>query len=240
MNGLQDSSCSLISSIVVKLKEIKKRNLEIVVCPQFPQLLFIYDMLKGSKIHLGAQDCHFQSSGPHTGDVSPELLKNIGCKYVILGHSERRSNHYESNSFIRKKVEGATKAGLKVILCVGETLSERSTGKTLKVIENQLDNSIPALVSNKNLIIAYEPVWAIGTGKIASSAQIEEIHQFIKFKSGEFVENSGTNKLSVIYGGSINPENANQLLNLKDVDGGLIGGASLEAKSFCKIVEGIN
>ena len=171
---------------------------------------------------LGAQDCHTAEKGAHTGDISPVMLKDCGCSYVIVGHSERRADHHESNELICQKAEAAYKAGLKAVICIGETEAERDAGKTIDVCTKQIMGSVPDSATAVNTVIAYEPVWAIGTGKTATNEQADEVCGIIR-------------KMRLLYGGSVKPSNAAELLALPDVDGGLIGGASLKASDFMGI-----
>ena len=174
---------------------------------------------------LGAQDCHFAASGAHTGDISPVMLKDLGCQYVIVGHSERRTDHYESDELVRKKAEAAINAGLKVIICIGETEAERDAGHAIDVCTAQ------------NTVIAYEPVWAIGTGRTPTTDDVEEVHAAIRKAVSKKLGRANANKMRILYGGSMKPANAKALLALPDVDGGLIGGASLKVADFMAIAE---
>lgn len=237
MNGLRTNSLTLASGIIHQLNNKKKTNCDIIICPPFPLLIPVASLLKGSPIKLGAQDCHHENSGAFTGDVSAELLQNVGCTFVIVGHSERRINHHEDDSRIRVKAETAIKAKLCAIICIGETLKQRTAGHTMKVIKKQLSKSIPQTSTAQNTVIAYEPVWAIGSGKVASSSQAQEVHAFIRKQLCKILGETSSQKIRILYGGSINFENAARLLSLPDVDGGLIGGASLNASKFCAITK---
>ena len=226
------------------IKEFKKlvkydKNVEIVICPPFTSLQSVAKELKGSSIKLGAQNMHFEQSGPYTGEVSAPMLREIGCEYVILGHSERRESFGETDELINKKVIAALKQGLNPILCVGETLEQRQHDKTEDVLEDQLIKCLKGVNEAKNLVIAYEPVWAISNGnpnqKAATKADAEECHIFIrKLLAGIFDEQTSKN-IRIIYGGSMKPENAKGLLSMPNIDGGLVGNASLNAKSFAEI-----
>ena len=216
---------------------MKELPYEIVICPPFPILDIIGNSLKNTGIILGAQDCHHELSGPYTGDVSPGLLKEVGCKYVILGHSERRKYHSEKNPLILAKAKTAIAAKLNIILCIGEDLKQYNNGQTKRIIKDQLLDSLPMNVNAKNVIIAYEPIWAIGSGKVASSTHIQKIHKFIRKELSGIQGKQNSEKFRIIYGGSMNEKNAKNILKLPDVDGGLIGGASLKASSFSAIVK---
>ena len=185
---------------------------------------------------VGAQDCHYAEKGAHTGDVSPVMLKNIGCDYVIVGHSERRTNHHETNELIAQKAEAAIKAGLKVIICIGETEKERDSCKTIDVCTKQIMGSVPEISTAQNTVIAYEPVWAIGTGRTPTTAEVEEVHAAIRKVVSKKLGRANANKMRILYGGSMKPTNAKELIALPDVDGGLIGGASLKVADFMAII----
>ncbi|ACB95089.1 triose-phosphate isomerase [Beijerinckia indica] len=207
---------------------------EIVVCPPFTLLAAAASLCEGSGIGIGGQDCHPEKKGAFTGDIAPPMLKDCGATYVILGHSERRLIHGESDALIRDKIKGVQAAGLAAILCVGETAEQRSTGQALAVVGEQLAGSIPRDVSIEGLVIAYEPVWAIGTGLTPTAEDIAEMHGFIRAK----LEESWPGKAATVrllYGGSVKPSNAAKLLAIANVDGALIGGASLIAADFLAI-----
>lgn len=232
---------------VLFIKEFKKlinnKDAEIVICPPFTSLQAVSRELKSSKIKLGAQDMHFEKSGAYTGEISPLMLKEAGCEYVILGHSERRGFFKEDDLLINKKIISALQHSLKPILCVGEALEHRESNKTNEVLDKQLRNCLLDVKSRQmaNVSIAYEPVWAISRGnpeqKAATPQDAEEAHRFIR----EVLENMFGRKTAdntrVLYGGSMKPENARELLSRKGVDGGLVGNASLNAKSFAEIVK---
>ncbi|MGE0251529.1 MAG: triose-phosphate isomerase [Dongiaceae bacterium] len=192
---------------------------QMVICPPFPYLDIVAENLDGSAVQLGAQDCHTQEKGAFTGDISAPMLADMGCKYVIVGHSERRQYHGESDDLIAQKLQSAQKAGLIPILCIGETGEERKANKTLSVLSRQLK------IAAGDLVIAYEPVWAIGTGLTPSAAEIEAAHRHIR-------QELKTNKAPILYGGSVKPENAQEIFAIPGVDGALVGGASLKAADF--------
>ena len=198
-----------------------------MVCPAFTALSSVAAELKGSNVKLGAQDMWHEDSGAFTGEISPIMLKDIRCEYAIIGHSERRHIIGESDELINKKVKAAVKHGLIPILCVGETLDERESGKAKSVVKRQIAEGLKGV--DGDIVIAYEPVWAIGTGKTATPSQAEEMHAYIR----GLIKDT---KTRIIYGGSIKPENMKELMSCENIDGGLVGGASLEAKSFSEIV----
>lgn len=238
MNNDINSSVTLINEIKKGLNQ-KNINVKVIICPPFTSLETAYALIKGTPIKLGAQNMYFEKSGAFTGEISPLMLKSVGCEYVILGHSERRTIFMESNQLINKKIKAAILNGLNPIFCIGETLEERETGKTFKVVETQIREGLANLSEQElsNLIIAYEPVWAIGTGRNATPEQAEEVHKFIR----DFIENlyskEFAEKLIIQYGGSVKPENSRDLMSQPDIDGALVGGACLNAESFIKIIE---
>ena len=216
----------------------RETDADIVVCPPFTALESVGQALEGSAIKLGAQNMHPEPSGAYTGEVSAEMLRSMYASYVILGHSERRTYFAETDAFINQKVLAALKAQLKPILCVGETLAERETGSTLKVVQTQLEADLDGVSKDlaTNVVVAYEPVWAIGTGKVATTEQAQEVHAFIRSLLGKLFGSNAAGRMRILYGGSMKPANAPELLAQKDIDGGLIGGASLEARSFVDLV----
>lgn len=216
----------------------KNLNCDIVICPPFTSLDAVHKKLNGSVIKLGAQNVYYESNGAFTGEVSCSMLKSSGCEYVITGHSERRQHFNETNEIINKKVLKALDEGLKPILCIGETLQEHQDHITEAVIEEQLSICLNHVEKEEifNLVIAYEPVWAIGTGKNATPHQVESVHNFIFKKIRKKYGDEAINHLRIIYGGSINPNNAKELFSPSSVHGGLVGGASLNEKSFIEII----
>jgi triosephosphate isomerase len=206
---------------------------EILVCPPFPFLAAVGQALAGSRVALGAQDCHAAPNGAHTGDVAAEMLRDVGCRYVIVGHSERRTNHAETDAVVKAKAEAALRAGLAAIVCVGETLAERDSGRANAVVAAQLAGSLPAGATAGNLVVAYEPVWAIGTGRTPTAAQVADIHAVVRADlARRFADGAA---MRVLYGGSVNAANAAELLAVANVDGALVGGASLKADAFAVI-----
>jgi len=235
MNGLLTDGQALAKEVALAVKASKPQA-EVLVCPPFTLLTTVKKALRGSKVMLGAQDCHVEEKGAHTGDVSPIMLKDAGCDYVILGHSERRMDHKESSALIKAKAESALKAGLKVIICVGETLEERRAGKALEVTEKQIRASVPSQSTAANTVIAYEPVWAIGTGQTATPEDAQEVHAHLRKVLVQKLGKSVASRMRILYGGSMKPLNAAELLAKEDIDGGLIGGASLKAADFMQII----
>ncbi len=241
MNKTAEEAVMLAKELKSLLKN--EKNAEVVLCPPFTALSEVSKELKGSNIELGAQNMHFEDFGAYTGDISPVMLKGIGCKYVILGHSERREFFKEDDSMINKKVMAALKHNLMPILCVGELLQQREDGQTNNVVESQLKKCLEN-VSNPqmaNVTVAYEPVWAISRGnpnaKAATKDDAEEVHMFIREVLSKMFGPKTAKNTRILYGGSMKPENARELLGMPDIDGGLIGNASLNAKSFFEIVK---
>lgn len=236
MNKLTSEAVELAREVKNKTGTIADR--EIVLCPPFTVLSSVKEVIKGSSIKLGAQNMYWEVRGAYTGEVSPTMLKDIGCNYVILGHSERRQYFGETNETVNKKAKIAFSIGLIPIVCVGETLQQREKGETLTVIEEQVKTGLSGLTKeeSKGLVVAYEPVWAIGTGKTATSEEAEEVQRFIRKLLGQMFGKENAQAIRILYGGSINPDNISVLMSCEDIDGGLIGGASLNVESFLKVV----
>ncbi len=209
---------------------------DVVVCPPATLIRPMKDVLKASKLKLGAQDCHAASQGAHTGDLSAEMLKDAGATAVIVGHSERREDHNETNMDVRAKAAAAHRAGLIAIICVGETFEQRKAGAALRVVGHQLKGSLPASATDRNVVIAYEPVWAIGTGLTPTLKDVAQVHAHLRKRLGVLMPGGAPERVRLLYGGSVKPENAAEILATKNVDGALVGGASLDAKSFLPIV----
>jgi triosephosphate isomerase (TIM) len=235
MNGL--------SASLAELKVLKERlarspvaEAEIMICPPATLLAQARYGLTGSIVSLGGQDCHPLASGPHTGDLSAEMLADAGAKAVIVGHSERRNDHDESDALVNAKAQAAHRAGLTAIICVGETEQERRDDATLEIVRRQLQGSLPREARAENTVIAYEPVWAIGSGLTPTSADIAEVHGFVRAELGRVLGNEEAAGLRILYGGSVKPSNASELLFVPDVDGALVGGASLKADDFYAIL----
>ena len=237
MNGLKKDARALAGGLARRMAKSESPAFELLICPPAPLLDLCVNAVRGSGIKIGAQDCHPAKAGAHTGDVSASLLKNMGCGYVIVGHSERRSNYGETDKQVRAKAEAALMVGLEVIVCIGESLKERNAGQTLSVNRHQLRGSLPAGATAANTVIAYEPVWAIGTGKVATPNQAQEVHAAIRKSLKSKMGASEGDKMRILYGGSMKPSNAAELLSLPDVDGGLIGGASLSVTDFWTIAD---
>jgi len=227
-NWKMNGSLAVIEELLGPIKEANTENADILICPPAPYLLRVQEALKGSALLLGAQDCHTEKSGAYTGEISPLMIRDCGGSHVILGHSERRLYQKETSDLVQKKAQAALAGGLIPIICIGETEQERDSGEVNNIIKNQIINSVP---QSKTLIIAYEPVWAIGTGRSANATQILEMHAFIR----DVLEELGLSKIPILYGGSVKGENAASILSLKNVSGALVGGASLKAAEFLQI-----
>ena len=233
-----NESTELINGLKSKLATLPN-GVQAIVCPPFVSLALANKLLEGSPIALGAQNMYPEDEGAFTGEISPKMLKSAGCQYVILGHSERRQYFSESNEFINKKAKKAIASGLIPIICVGETLEEREKNITDKIVSTQVTGclkDIPAAEVEK-LIIAYEPVWAIGTGKVATPQQAQDVHKLIRGLVAQLYSSATAEKVVIQYGGSVKPENAKELLHQPDIDGALVGGACLKADSFAAIVQ---
>ncbi|MFI3240935.1 MAG: triose-phosphate isomerase [Alphaproteobacteria bacterium] len=240
MNCLVEEGTNLAKQIATDVKSMGKLgNIEFLICPTFTALTNVKKALRGAKVALGAQDCHYNNSGAHTGDISPAMLKDVGCSYVILGHSERRADHFESNELINQKAIAAYEQGLKAVICIGETLQQREDNQEVEVCKAQILGSVPDNATDKNTVIAYEPVWAIGTGKTPTAEQVQAIHLEIRKILTKKLGKSIANRMQILYGGSVKPSNAKEFLGLPDVDGALIGGASLKAEDFMSIAKNV-
>lgn len=237
MNKNIAESIDLANSIKRSLYDIGE--VEIVICPPFVSLSDVHDVVLDSNIGLGAQDVYWEKEGAFTGEVSCGMLKSAGCEYVIIGHSERRQFFAETNETVNKKVKAALKDGLKPIVCVGEKLDERKSGKAFDVVKDHVKNSLAGISKEdmKKVVIAYEPVWAIGTGVNATKEQAQEIHKYIRGLLKEMFDEETARSIRIQYGGSVKPENIKELISQEDVDGALVGGASLKADSFSAIVK---
>jgi triosephosphate isomerase len=231
MNGLISSQAEIEA-----LKGLTgSATCDIVVCPPFTLIDRAVERVKEANLVIGAQDCHAQQSGAHTGEVSAEMLADIGARYVILGHSERRVSHSEDDEIVLAKAVAAHRAGLIAIVCVGETRHERDQGRAIQVVGEQLRESVPEGATSANLVIAYEPVWAIGTGLVPTNEQIEEVHAAIRKMLEERLGRAG-HSVRILYGGSVKSSNAEAIFGLRNVDGALVGGASLKASEFAGII----
>lgn len=236
MNKTVDEAMQLAEAIRDGLRA--GDQIDVVVCPPFPDLIGVALVLKDSPIALGGQNLHWEDKGAFTGEVSGAMLRSVGCEYVIIGHSERRQYFHETDEIVNRKIKAALKVGLHPILCIGETLAERQADETEKVLETQLRGCLAGLSAEQmeQIIIAYEPVWAIGTGVVATVEQAQSAHKFIRNLLSQLFDGNLAERVRIQYGGSMKPDNAKQLLMQPDIDGGLIGGASLEAKSFLDII----
>jgi triosephosphate isomerase (TIM) len=227
------------TALALKSLVTNANHCEVVIAPVFVHLKTVADRLEGSNVKVAAQNCSFETKqSANTGEVSAEMLKDVGCSHIIIGHSERRQFYGETDESVNKKTKAALQTGLTAIVCVGETLEERESEKLFEVVERQLRKGLDGLTTSdmERIIIAYEPVWAIGTGQTASPEQAQEMHGFIRQKVAESHGEDVSNKMRILYGGSVKPENIAVLMNENDIDGALVGGASLDAESFAKIV----
>lgn len=233
MNMLPNDTIDFINALEPNVKE---SDSEIIICVPFTDLFYAISFCQGTNIHVGAQNVFYEDSGAYTGEVSAQMLKCINTEYVIIGHSERRKYFAETDEIVNKKVHKAIENGLKPIICVGETLEEREQGKAIEKITSQISEALKGLTKEnlENIIIAYEPIWAIGTGKTATK---EDANEAIKAIRSKINEQFGTDDITILYGGSVKPENANELFQMSDIDGALVGGASLKASSFKAIID---
>jgi len=236
MNGLRDEGLALASAL--KTRATAGLPCEILVCPPFTLLQDVGKALEGSGIAIGGQDCHDSDPGAHTGDIAAAMLKDAGCSYVIVGHSERRVSHGETDALVHRKAKAAQAAGLSVIVCVGETEAERIRNLTFDVLARQVEASLPDGAKGANTVIAYEPVWAIGTGKTPTADDIAAAHRQIRAIVARAAHGTpATGSIRILYGGSVKAGNAREILKIPEVDGALVGGASLKADEFWGIVE---
>ena len=236
MNGLKFAATE-----ITKLDELVNEGgakCDILICPAFTLISTLCDM-KSEYVAIGAQDCHMNMNGAHTGDISAEMIKDLGCGHIIVGHSERRADHFETSEIVNAKAKAAQSVGLKAIICVGETIEERKAGQALNIVTTQVKASIPADAVIENTIIAYEPVWAIGTGLTPTAVDVEEIHCAVR---DVLIERFGTNgsQINILYGGSVKASNAQELMSVNNVNGALVGGASLKADDFYGIISAYN
>lgn len=208
---------------------------EFLLCPPYTSLETVAAALEGSSVALGAQDCHAETSGAFTGDISVEMLRESGCSHVIVGHSERRSGHHETDAIVQAKATAAQTGGLTAVICVGESLAQRESGAALEVVESQVVQSLPEGAETLNTVIAYEPIWAIGSGKIPTLEEISAVHRHIAGVLDREVGDGAGTAIRILYGGSVNAENAKEILACEGVGGALVGGASLKADSFLAI-----
>lgn len=235
MNGL----AAQLSEVASLLHTQSAPRCEMLLCPPATLISRMADIAEGSGLAIGGQDCHAKGTGAHTGEISAEMLRDAGATYVILGHSERRADHHETDACVHAKALAAQAEKLTAIVCVGETEAQRDQGQTLDVIGHQLEGSTPAGSTADTLVIAYEPVWAIGTGRTPTLAEIEEVHAFLRAKLVAKLGETGRG-VRLLYGGSVKPSNAAEIFAIANIDGALVGGASLTAKDFAAIVEALN
>ena len=232
MNGLAKDGLDLVRAVAERARD--ESGKDVLVCPPFTLLASAAAAAQGSPLLIGGQDCHPKGAGAHTGDVSAEMLADAGARWVIVGHSERRTDHGETDAQVRAKAEAAHRAGLGAIICIGETLAERDAGRTLQVLSTQLAGSVPPGTTGTSTVIAYEPIWAIGTGKTPTVAEVGIAHAHIRRTLGSL--SGDANAIRLLYGGSVKPSNAAELFAVPDVDGALVGGASLIAADFLGII----
>ncbi len=233
MNKTVPEAMVFVDSFVPSVKDIS--DAEIVIAPSFTVLFSLGTKLKGSNVGLAAQNVFYEEKGAFTGEVSPSMVKDAGCEYVIIGHSERRQYFHETDEIVNKKIKTSLRNGLNIIFCIGETLAQREAGKTYEVLKTQIVDGL-ADVNAGQIVVAYEPVWAIGTGKTATPDQAQEAHYYIRSKLRD-IWGGASDSTRILYGGSVTPENVDSLMACPDVDGALVGGASLKPDSFEKIVK---
>jgi triosephosphate isomerase len=236
MNKTVAEACDLVRELKVAISGVE--GVEVAIAPPFTALYAVRRELQDSAIHLAAQNFFWEEKGAYTGEVSPGMLKEIGCLYVIIGHSERRQLFGETDETVNRRIKAAVGHGLKPIFCVGETLREREEGQTFTVIERQVEGGLRGIgeEGGKDLVVAYEPVWAIGTGKTATPQQAEDVHRFIREKIERIYSRQIAEGIRIQYGGSVTPENIKGLMAQRDIDGALVGGASLRSETFSRIV----
>jgi len=234
MNGLQ-KNCADLQEMIEKIPASAFEQQDVLICPPATLLHTFAGLARGTGMILGGEDCHPEPNGAHTGDISANMIADAGAAYCIVGHSERRADHYETDELVRRKSAAVLQSGMIAIVCVGETLAERQSGNAVATVTKQVRNSLPANATSENCVIAYEPVWAIGTGETATLDDISNMHKAIR----DLLTEIGAEQLKnarILYGGSVKPANAKEIFAITDVDGGLIGGASLKADDFSAIV----
>ncbi len=235
MNGLKADAELLAKGLGERYAAAKAPGFDMLLCPPATLIDFTARAAADSGLKIGGQDCHASEKGAHTGDISAWMLRDLGCAYVIVGHSERRADHAETDGIVKDKAQAAQSAGLVAIICIGETEDERDRGETLAVITEQVRGSLPSGATARNTVIAYEPVWAIGTGRTPTPEDVQEVHAEIRKIAGQSM--GDVQDLRILYGGSVKPSNAKEFLGLADVDGALVGGASLKVDDFWGIAE---
>ncbi|KAA5607097.1 triose-phosphate isomerase [Roseospira marina] len=240
MNGRKADGLALVRALADWLAgegAAHRDRFDMLVCPPATLIAPVIDALGGAPLDVGGQDCHAAENGAHTGDISAWMLKDLGATHVIVGHSERRTDHHEDDEQVRAKAAAALAAGLVPIICIGETEAERDAGQALAIVARQLNGSLPEGATGTNVVIAYEPVWAIGTGRTPTAQDVAEVHQRIRAEARGRI-GDGADALRILYGGSVKPGNAAELMAIEDVDGALVGGASLKAADFQAIALG--
>lgn len=237
MHNTIQESIALAKAIKDGITGIKKT--EVILAPPYTALYSVHDVIKGSNISLASQNVFFEDKGAYTGEVAPGMLKDVGCTYVIIGHSERRKYFHERDEDVNLKVKKALASGLKPIVCVGETEEERVKGITEFIVGVQVKKALFEIESLSHIVIAYEPVWAIGTGKVATPIEAEEVHRFIRGVLSE-TYGSASKNVRILYGGSVTPQNINELIDMEDIDGALVGGASLKPDTFLGIIQKVS
>jgi triosephosphate isomerase len=237
-NWKMNGTTAALAEVEALIAGLSAPECEVLLCPPATLIARMAEVAKGSALKVGGQDCHAEASGAHTGDISAEMLADAGASHVILGHSERRADHGETDSAVRAKAEAAQAAGLVALICVGETEAERDAGRELEVIGAQLAGSVPDTANGADTVIAYEPIWAIGSGRTPTEEQIAAVHRFLRDALEARFGESGSS-FRLLYGGSVKPANAAQIFAIPDVDGALVGGASLKATDFGAIISAL-
>jgi len=232
MNGLKADAMALAKGVADGVKQAGWTDREVLVCPPATLVMAVAEAVRGSGVLVGGEDCHAKANGAHTGDLSAEMLADAGARWVLVGHSERRTDHGETDEQVRAKATAGLRAGLTPIICVGETLAQRKAGETLDVLARQIAASVPQGAAS--IVVAYEPVWAIGTGLTPTVAEIDQAHRHLRSRLGAVAPDAQA--VRILYGGSVKPSNAAEILGIADVDGALVGGASLKAADFLPIV----
>lgn len=237
MNKKVQEAITLVNELIPLVKDVQ--NAQIIIFPPFTALYAVAQIVKNTNIELGGQNCYLKESGAFTGEISPQMLQDVGCSWTILGHSERRQFFNETDNLLNQKLKYVLSTGLRVVFCVGETLDEREQNQTESILRRQIQEGFRDLNAEqlKNVVIAYEPVWAIGTGRTATPEQAQEAHAFIRALIRKEFGNELANSIPIQYGGSVKPENAKELISQPDVNGFLVGGASLNADSFAQIIK---
>ena len=234
MNGLREDGTRLAKTVADRARGADAPEVDWLVCPPFTLLHAVAEQLAGSPVKLGAQDCHYEEKGAHTGDIAPAMLRDLCCSHVIVGHSERRQDHGETSELVQAKAEAARAHGMTPILCIGETQQQRDAGQAMDVLTRQLEGSLPA-AGEGDLVVAYEPVWAIGTGRTATADDVREAHAHVRAQLQKAYGETAGAQVRILYGGSVKPANAGELMATENVDGALVGGASLKPDDFWEI-----